>query len=101
VSDTHIEDTEGPEARRRKLYMTARDIGLSRDQRLELAEYVLRRDIATWKNLSDEQVTVLLNGLECYLLVTFLLARDGRADLATIRAEEAEHRRAGKDASRL
>jgi hypothetical protein len=52
------------ESRRRKLMMTAREWGLSREERMEIASYHLRRDITTWKTLSDEQVTRLLDGFE-------------------------------------
>jgi hypothetical protein len=54
--------------------MVSREIGLTRDERLELASYVLRRDVATWRTLSDEQVWRMLDALEGYELVHRLLA---------------------------
>lgn len=42
----------------------SREQGMTRDERLELASYILRRDITTWKTLSDEQVWRLLDALE-------------------------------------
>lgn len=62
-------EVDTPEKRRRKAYLLAREIGLSREDRLHLAEYLLRRDITTWRGLSDEQVTTLLSGMECHQLI--------------------------------
>lgn len=64
-------------ARRRKLLATAREIGLCREARIDLAEYVLRRDVDTWKTLTDEEVCRLLDTLEGFLLVGFLLSEQG------------------------
>lgn len=66
--------TEGtpPEARRRKLFVLAGEIGLDRDQRLAFAEYLLRRDIISWRHLDDEQVVRVLDGLEGYQLISEL-----------------------------
>lgn len=58
-----------PEARRRKAYLLAREIGLSRDDRLHLAEYLLRRDVTTWEGLDDEQISRLLDGMESHMLI--------------------------------
>lgn len=66
-------DEDMPEARRRKAYVLAREIGLNRQDRLDLAQYVLRRDVSTWKGLDDEQVTTLLTALEGYQLIRELL----------------------------
>jgi hypothetical protein len=90
-----------PELRRRKLRLLARDIGLSRAQRMDLACYMLRRDITSWSRLDDEQVSRLLDGLEGFLLVGFLIDRDGRLTTAEIRAEEQLHRSRGKHPSGL
>lgn len=62
-----------PELRRRKLMMVARELGLTREERMELASYILRRDIITWKKLSDERVLRLLDALEGYELIRDLL----------------------------
>jgi hypothetical protein len=60
--------------RRKKLMMVAREIGLTRDDRLELASYILRRDITTWRTLDDGQVWRLLDALEGHCLVEQLLS---------------------------
>lgn len=63
----------GPEgARRRKLYMLAKEIGLSDDERHALAEYLLRRDVDTWKDLDDAQVCRLLDAIEGWSLISEL-----------------------------
>ena len=62
------------ERRRRKLFVYADEIGLTRDERIELAEIILRRDLTTWKGLDDEQVTRLLDAMEGFLLITYQLS---------------------------
>jgi hypothetical protein len=61
------------EARRRKAYMVAHDLGLTRDERLELASYILRRDITTWKGLDDFQISRLLDAMEGAELIRHLI----------------------------
>lgn len=53
-----------PEARRLKLFSLADHLGMSRDERLEIAKLVLHRDVTTWKNLEIGQVNRLLDALE-------------------------------------
>ena len=60
-------------ARERKLYAVAREIGLTRGERIEVAQYLLRRDITSWKQLDEEQVARMLDGLEGYQLISTLL----------------------------
>lgn len=66
------------EAKRRKLYATAKRIGLTRGDRLDLAEYVLRRDVASWSSFSVAEVDRMLDTLEGFALVYWLLT--GRPD---------------------
>lgn len=61
---TQREVADSATARKRKLMMVARELGLTREERMEFACYMLRRDITTWRTLSDEQVWRLLDGLE-------------------------------------
>lgn len=68
------ENVTNPEARRRKLHMVAKQIGLTRDERIELAEYILRRDITSYRQLDDSQVIRLLDALEGFELVVHLLS---------------------------
>lgn len=69
-----MEGTEGgpQDARRRKLMMLVAEIGLTRDERIDLSQMILRRDITSWKDLDDTQVTRMLEALEGYLLVSAL-----------------------------
>jgi hypothetical protein len=62
-----------PEAKRRKLFVLASEIGLTRDERLSLAQTLLWRDITTWKTLDDDQVNRLLDAMEGYVLTTHLI----------------------------
>lgn len=82
--DNHKMTTAGgqdtPAARRRKLMKVSREQGMTRDERMEFASYILRRDITTWKTLDDGQVWRLLDALEGHeLRVHQLLSRAPRA----------------------
>jgi hypothetical protein len=63
-----------PASRRRKLFVRCEEVGLNRDERIELACYLLRRDITSFKQLDDHQVCRMLDALEGYELIDQLLA---------------------------
>lgn len=63
---------EAPSKRRRKLAMKARELGLTDDERMQLASYLLRRDVTTWSTLDDGQVSRLLDVFEGFELLTEL-----------------------------
>lgn len=48
-------------------------IGLTREERLELAEYALRRDVPSFSDLTLAELSRLCDSLEGYRLVTALL----------------------------
>jgi len=60
-------------SRRRKLFVLADEIGLTRDERIELARVMLWRDIVSWKSLSDSQVDRMLDALEGFEKVSEIL----------------------------
>ena len=66
-------ETGTPAARRRKIFLLADALGLTRDERIELAEVVLRRDLVSWKQLDDAQVDRMLDVLEGAAMVLELL----------------------------
>lgn len=70
------------EAKRRKLYGSAKEIGLTRSDRIDLAQYLLRRDITSWTQLTAAQVDRLLDALEGFVLVGYLLASHGGEEIA-------------------
>lgn len=79
------------EARRRKLYCSARELQLSKDDRIDLVQYFLRRDYTSWKGLSDQEVTRLLDAFEGYELISFILGtRHEQRPLATFDPESTE-----------
>lgn len=59
-------------AKRRKLFKVAKEIGLTDEERIALACFLLRRDITTWKRLTEEQEVRLLDACEGYELITEL-----------------------------
>ncbi len=65
---------EGPAARRRKLFLCAHGCGLTRQERIDLAEYLLRRDVSSWKSLTEAEVGRLLDAFEGHALIAFLLS---------------------------
>jgi len=74
-----MSDTESgtPDARRRKCFHYALELGLTRQDRIEFAETLLWRDVGSWKNLTDDEVGRLLDGFESFLLLS-QIAYDGR-----------------------
>lgn len=58
---------------RRALFARATELGFSRQERLELAEVVLRRDCATWQDLSDEEAGRLLGAFDGYTFIHHLI----------------------------
>ena len=79
------------EARRRKLYCKARELQLSKADRIDLAQYMLRRDYTSWKELSDQEVSRLLDAFEGYELLQFIQGTaPERRPLATFDPEPPE-----------
>ena len=70
--------SDGQSAEFRKLMLLCDEIfgkdDRAREERLQLAEYLLRRDIASFSQLEPHQVCRLLDALEGYELVTALKA---------------------------
>lgn len=52
-------------------------IGLTREERIDLAEQVLRRDFTSWKQLDDDQVNRMLDVLEGHILINYLIKLRG------------------------
>lgn len=64
---------EAPEARRRKVYMLAKRLGMGRQDRLAFAEVLLWKDVSSWSELDDIEVGRLLDAFEGYALVKVFL----------------------------
>lgn len=60
----------------------ARRFGLTRDDRLALSEMMLWRDVDSWKTLTEDELTRMLDAFEGYSLITFL---QSGGDLSTLR----------------
>ena len=57
----------------RKARAYATSCGLSRSERIDLAEIILRRDVASWSDLTEAQVERLLDAFEGLALLRHLL----------------------------
>lgn len=64
--------------RRRKLYERAKSIGLTREERIDLAQILLRRDITSWKQLDEAQVVRMLDAIEAAELILELMRQKGQ-----------------------
>lgn len=62
----------GQSPQMKKLFLLAREVGLNRDERIELSCYILRRDVRSWKDLDEVQVRRMLDALEGAQLVRSL-----------------------------
>lgn len=65
------------ENKRRKLFAYADTFGMSRQERIDLSEILLRRDITSWQDLTDGQVDRLLDAFEGAALIIHLLKTRG------------------------
>lgn len=54
---------------RKKLYLLVSELGLNRIERLEIAEYLLRRDVSSFDSLDEDEVLRMLDALNGALLV--------------------------------
>lgn len=62
-------ETDTFELKRRKAHMLAKELGFTREERLQLAEYLLRRDVRSWKQLDEAQYDRLLDAFEGFGLI--------------------------------
>lgn len=69
--------TDGATTKRRKAMHYASVYGLDRQDRLELAEMILRRDVTSWKDLTEPELIRILDALEGFGLVTHLRTSRG------------------------
>ncbi len=52
--------------------MLAKRLRLPREDRIQLAEVLLWKDVASWKDLSDDDIQRLLDAFEGYALISHL-----------------------------
>lgn len=65
--------TEQSPQYRKLMQVLKREIGLTDEERYELATILLRRDITSYSQLTDEQVNRLLDAAEGYEKIKHLL----------------------------
>lgn len=74
-----IDDESGSAGRRKKLFLYADTFGLTREERIEFSEMLLRRDVESWKTLTDVQVVRLLDAFEGAALLMHLTQERAQA----------------------
>lgn len=57
----------------RRLFASARSLGLTDAERLDLSEVILRRDVPTWKDLTEHDAGRLIDAFDGYEKITWLL----------------------------
>ena len=54
---------------RKRAFAMARELKYTRDERLELAEMLLKRDCASWETLSEAEICRLVDAMEGFALI--------------------------------
>ena len=60
-------------ALRRKTYLLAKEIGLSRADRMDLAEAVLVHDVNSWSDLDEQEIGRIADALNGYAAISHLV----------------------------
>jgi hypothetical protein len=64
-----------------KAFVLAREVGLTRDDRIDLARVVTgREEVGSWSHLSDVEVERVLDSLAGFVFVSWLLCERGASD---------------------
>lgn len=61
--------TQRQTPKQRKLFLLCKELGLDRTERMEVARYLLRRDLYSFQEATEEQVDRLLDAFEGAQLV--------------------------------
>ena len=69
------QDPNSPMSKRqhRRLFAHASNLGLTDDERKEIAEMILRRDVETWKKLTFAEANRLIDAFEGFEKISWLL----------------------------
>lgn len=98
VETARREDGGPSDGLRRRLHALARQCGLDRDDRLEVAEVLLRRDVGSWNDLDEAECRRLADAMEGFAFIAHLQARAGarwRYDREQIEAAGTDRPREG------
>lgn len=68
-----MSDRASQTPQRRKAHLLAGELGLTREERIALSVYLLRRDVTSWSQLDEAQTLRILDALEGSQLVMELL----------------------------
>lgn len=83
------DEVGSPQARRKKAFALADELALTRQDRIDLAEAILWRDVESWKHLNDEQISRLLDAMEGYEKISHLLETSAMRAHPSMRASTA------------
>lgn len=59
--------------RKRKAYTLAKQLRLTRDDRIELARVLLWEDVESWRDLTDDQIRRLLDAMEGHVFLMHII----------------------------
>lgn len=68
-------NTEPQTVKRIQAYALATECGLTRQDRIDLAEMLLKRDCVSWKSLSENEIGRLVDAMQGFAYVHFLLTQ--------------------------
>lgn len=68
------EEVEPAERKRRKCHLLANELGLTRDERHDFAEWILHRDVTSWQPLEEHDYERLLDALTGFEAIVHLLS---------------------------
>lgn len=77
-------DTSGPKFK--KAMLLAKGLGLDRAARLELAEYLLRRDVRSWTALEECQLDRILDAFDGHHFINQLILMSRTGDVVDRRS---------------
>lgn len=72
-ADDEIVPDPVPDTRRKRAFALADALHLTREERHELAEMLLKRDVASWGSLSNAEMGRMVDALEGYALTHALM----------------------------
>lgn len=62
-------------AKRKQAFAMAAQLNYTREERLELAEMLLKRDCVSWESLSEPEISRLVDAMEGFALIHYQITQ--------------------------